>query len=335
MKLLIITQVIDKNDPVLGFFCEWVKEFSKECEKVTVICLKKGEHDLPANIQVLSLGKEEGVSKIKYLWRFFNYIISERKNYDSVFIHMNQIYAVLGWLPWKLMGKKVGLWYAHGKVPFSLRVAHLLIDKAFASTEFGYGIKTKKLQIVGQGIDVNKFLPEPPFEQYKLVTVGRISPVKRLELEIEAFAKIKEKFHTARLQIIGAAGLGEHEKYLEHLKRQVKDLSLGESVVFSGPMRHEELPRAIAQAHIFVNMSNTGSLDKAILEAMSAGVPVISSNASFKSLIADDAYYADSASELAEKVIQIFASGQRVSFRQMVEQNHSLPALIHKIVSHL
>ena len=38
MKLLIITQAIDENNPVMGFFVRWVEEFSKHCEKITVIC---------------------------------------------------------------------------------------------------------------------------------------------------------------------------------------------------------------------------------------------------------------------------------------------------------
>jgi len=43
MKLLIVTQKVDINDDVLGFFHDWIKEFAKNCEKVTVICLGKGE----------------------------------------------------------------------------------------------------------------------------------------------------------------------------------------------------------------------------------------------------------------------------------------------------
>src|SRR3989338_3997811 len=97
MKLLIITQKVDKNDPILGFFHRWLEEFAKNVEKLTVICLGKGEYDLPENVRVLSLGKESGHSKIKYLRRFYKYIWMERKNYDAVFVHMNPEYVILGW----------------------------------------------------------------------------------------------------------------------------------------------------------------------------------------------------------------------------------------------
>ena len=58
MKLLILTQKMDKNDDLLGFFHNWVSEFAKKCEKVTVISLGIGEYSLSDNVKVLSLGKE-------------------------------------------------------------------------------------------------------------------------------------------------------------------------------------------------------------------------------------------------------------------------------------
>src|SRR3989344_8687589 len=58
MRLLIVTQKIDRDDDLLGFFHQWICEFARHCESVTVICLEKGEYALPANVRVLSLGKE-------------------------------------------------------------------------------------------------------------------------------------------------------------------------------------------------------------------------------------------------------------------------------------
>ena len=113
MKLLIITQKVNKNDPVLGFFHRWIIEFAKYFEFVTVICLEMGEYDLPDNVKVLSLGKEERQSRLQYLIQFYWYARHERKNYDAVFVHMNQEYLILaGWL-WRLVGKKVTMWRNH------------------------------------------------------------------------------------------------------------------------------------------------------------------------------------------------------------------------------
>ena len=67
MKLLILTQKVDKEDPVSGFFHGWILELSKRFEKVSVICLEKGNFNLPKNVEVFSLGKESGRSRIKYV----------------------------------------------------------------------------------------------------------------------------------------------------------------------------------------------------------------------------------------------------------------------------
>src|SRR3989344_3692203 len=57
MRLLICTQAADQDDPVLGFFHEWIAGLAKQFESVEVVCLKEGRHALPANVSVHSLGK--------------------------------------------------------------------------------------------------------------------------------------------------------------------------------------------------------------------------------------------------------------------------------------
>ena len=59
LRIAIITQTVDIADTDLGFFHNWIKTFAKRCEKVFVICLKKGELDLPQNVRVFELGKDK------------------------------------------------------------------------------------------------------------------------------------------------------------------------------------------------------------------------------------------------------------------------------------
>ena len=107
VKILIITQKVDQNDDVLGFFHGWIAEFAKHAEQVTVIALGVGGYNLPKNVRVFSLGKERGVSRLEYTLNFYRLIWRERKNYDVVFVHMNQEYVLFGGLLWKLLGKKI------------------------------------------------------------------------------------------------------------------------------------------------------------------------------------------------------------------------------------
>ena len=59
MRLLILTQKIDSQDDLLGFFHGWVAKLAEHFDKITVIALGVGQYQLPANIKVLSLGKEK------------------------------------------------------------------------------------------------------------------------------------------------------------------------------------------------------------------------------------------------------------------------------------
>ena len=195
MKLLIITQKVDNQDDVLGFMHRWIEQFAAQCEQVTVICLFEGRHALPANVRVFSLGKEKGVSRLEYLVRFFRIIWRERAAYDSVFVHMNQIYVLLGGLLWRALGKRVALWYAHGAVPSSLRVAEKMVNTVFTSTKSGFRLPSKKIRVVGQGIDTDFFCPKAreDAQGFRIVVVGRISPIKDYETLILAAEKLQSE----------------------------------------------------------------------------------------------------------------------------------------------
>jgi hypothetical protein len=158
MKLLICTQKVDSEDPILGFFHEWINEFAEHCEKLIIICLEKGESDLPENVQVLSLGKEEGINSFKYIFRFYKYIWKYRQNYNAIFVHMNPEYICLGGIFWRIWRKKVSLWYMHRKVDLKLKFAEKLTNMVFSGTKASFKLKIKKLKVTGHGIDLDIFL---------------------------------------------------------------------------------------------------------------------------------------------------------------------------------
>ena len=220
MKLLVLTQKIDINDDVLGFFHGWVAEFAKHCDQVTVICLYKGEYDLPANVKVLSLGKEKFsncyIAKLLYCLKFYKHIWQERNNYDSVFVHMNQIYVVLGGLFWRVWRKKISLWYTHKKVSLSLRIAEKFVDNIFTASKESFRLESKKVKVMGHGIDTEIFKPlenKTENKVFKILTVGRISPIKDIKTLIRAVSELR--ITNYELQIVGSAGTIEQEKYFQ------------------------------------------------------------------------------------------------------------------------
>jgi len=357
MKILILTQKVDSSDPILGFFLGWIRGLARHCDNVVVVCLYKGTYDLPDNVKVYSLGKEKiqnyekmsvrAVSRIFFTLRFFKYIIAERKNYDAVFVHMNIVYVLVGGWLWKLLGKKISLWHAHGYTSRRLKIAEKITDIIFTSTASGCRLESKKIKIIGQGTDVQKFKCETDRKDgvMNLITIGRISPAKDYETILEAAKILKEQAFEFILHIIGGAGLTEHETYFDKIKNYVKINNLTANVKFHGPVRNDEITKHLCEADLFINTSYTGSLDKGILEAMSCGLPVLTCNEAFFECGFSNAkeftFKKGDFKELAEKILS-FSKKERLEkdelgkeLRDVIIKGHSLETLTNRIISNL
>ncbi|MCK5510808.1 glycosyltransferase family 4 protein [Candidatus Parcubacteria bacterium] len=364
MKLLICTQKVDINDDLLGFFHSWIAEFAKNCEQVTVVCLEKREYDLPDNVRVLSLGKEEISKKLKvckaksslsYVCNLYKYIWKERNNYDSVFVHMNQIYVLLGGIFWRMWQKKVVLWYAHGHVSLGLRIAEKFVDDIFTSTASGCRMKSDKIRIVGQGIDVNKFESKKLSARggsasgwkvksdkiTRLITIGRISPVKDIGTLIKAVDILVKKGINVKLYIVGKIGLSEQDEYYEFLQKLIKEKKLEDNINFAGAAANKNIVKYLQKSDIFVSASQTGSLDKTFLEAMSCGLPVIGCNEALSAVLGDykkDLFYAiGDFHVLSKRIERVIGLGENdyakmgEDLREVVVQEHGLERFVKKI----
>jgi len=293
MKLLIITQAIDVNNPVLGFFVRWVEEFSKKCEKIIVICLEKGEYHLPANVKVLSLGKEcleiknlklEITKKFIYVINFYRYIWHHRNDYETVFVHMNPIYVILGGLMWRLQNKKIGLWYTHKQVDLKLRLAEKLSDFIFTAAKESFNLKTNKLKIVGHGIPVDDFKNPGNIRKEKLftiVSVGRITPIKNLDLLIDAARILKDQGLKFRLILIGGPIKKIDFEYLKKIKNTISNYKLESYINLVGAVSNKKLKEYYWKSDLSINLCPTGGIDKVVLESIASGLPVLVSNRAF------------------------------------------------------
>src|SRR3989344_2109206 len=260
MRLLICTQTVDARDSHLGFFVRWIEEFSKHCEKVTVICLKEGRYKLPENVKVYELGKSVG--SIRRAVRLFSLSWKLRKEYDAVFVHMNPEYIVVAGRLWRLMDKKIALWYTHKSVNLKLRVAVLLAHVVFTASKESFRLATKKVRVMGHGIDTDFFTPDSHILRgAHLLSVGRLMPSKRHDVAVRMAAE------QGRTLLI--AGEGPERESLEALAR-----SLNTPVEFLGGLTQLQLRDEYRKAAVLLHTSETGSLDKVVLEALACGLPV-------------------------------------------------------------
>ncbi len=344
-RLLIITQKIDRTDDLLGFMHGWITEFARQSPLVTAVGLSVGKYDLPSNVRVFSLGKEHHVSRLRYVYNLYRIIWRERSKYDAVFVHMNEVYVLLGAIVWRIMGKKVSLWYAHGSVSTSLRIATFLVHIIFTSTESGFRIKTSKKKVVGQAIDIERFSPSgfPKNKLFTLITVGRISPSKDLETLVRAVSILAKKGKIVRVVIVGKPALSSDADYYAKIKMLIKELSLENSFDFIGSVANDEIVPHLRQSDLFVNMGKTGSLDKAILEAMATSLPILTCNEALYEVLGEYAdeliYHKNDSQALAERITSIMDLSDEErqllggSLREIVVKHHSLRSFVGKILS--
>lgn len=329
MKLLICTQVIDKNDPVLGFFHRWIEEFADKCEQIVVVCLKEGEHSLPQNVQILSLGKEKRRSRAQYIRRFYSHIVRERNNYDAVLVHMNQEYMLLGGLLWRLWGKRIALWRNHkmGSVLtwISCKLAHVVCH----TSPSAYVASYRNAVRMPIGIDIEQFMPGTS-EPHSVLFLGRFDPVKKPELFLEAMEQLEKEGVALRANIYGDPTAG-NEKYAQKIKERFKKLR---NVSFHSSVGSDDTSSIYSAHSIYVNLTPPGSFDKTMGEAMASGCVVVAANDAVRRVIPEELFIKEvsiiAVAEAIKHALQL-SDEARVAVaqksREYVEQEHSLVLL--------
>ncbi len=332
MRLLVTTQALDLDDPVLGFFHGWLVEFAKHCEAIEVICLREGRYQLPTNVRVSSLGKERGRPRVSRVLRFYRLVWSLRNQYDAVFVHMNQEYVLLAGILWRFLGKKVILWRNHKKGTWQTRIAAMLSTRVCYTSPSAYVAHYQNATRMPIGIDTTLFTPTDKAPADSILFLGRLDPVKKLEVFLAALASLEREHVHA--DVYGDATVG-HESYAREVKSKFTGIP---SLEFHGAVRNEETP-AIYRAHaIYCNLTPSGSFDKTIGEAMASGCLPIVANDAVKDVIPTQLFVTDGSTETLVSTLRYalsLAPAEREhiarSCREYVEREHSLALLSQRL----
>lgn len=345
-KLLFITQKVDLDDDILGVYHRWIKELAKRLDVINVICLYKGRVELPGNVEIFSLGKETGRSRIKYTFRFYKYIWNLRGSYNAVFVHMNPVYIALGGFFWKLYGRKIMLWYNHPMGNLMARVGIFFSDKVFCTSPYSFSAKYKKTEIMPVGIDTDFFKPMPEIQKdnKQILYLGRISPIKKIEYLIEASKLLDSQDLDFRLLIVGSSGSAADREYESKLKRMSAVLLSKSKTEFKSAISNHKTPEFYNSSGIFVNLTPTGSFDKTILESMACGSLVLVSNQTVGDMIPKKykdfvIFKEQNINDLAAKIAVCIGIPDEEKksmgglMRELVLERHSLSRLINKLVN--
>lgn len=131
--------------------------------------------------------------------------------------------------------------------------------------------KKKKYEIIVNPVN-EKFINYPisKSKEKKIVSVGRLTEQKNIDLLIDSFSDIEKDFPEYTLTIYGDGNMREH------LSNKIKSLNLENKIAMPGIVNN--IQENIIDASLFVMPSDYEGIPNALIEAMTLGLPVISTD---------------------------------------------------------
>jgi len=109
-------------------------------------------------------------------------------------------------------------------------------------------------------------------DKNRIVYIGRIEELKGIDELLQAFGECCQKNPDIKLTLVGGG-----PKTPWYINRS-RDLGIEGRVEFLGPMSHADAMAILASSSFIVSPSHLEGFPNTVLEAMSIGVPVISSD---------------------------------------------------------
>jgi glycosyltransferase involved in cell wall biosynthesis len=211
----------------------------------------------------------------------------------------------LGWL---------FLWYKKHILPFVLQKADRVIVFSKEQEMFiheRYGVKHSSVRIIPNGISAKSGIGlsgDALHTPMRILYVGRLTVQKCIERLIESVPLLP--FPVA----VTIVGDGEDREKLEELARE----KCSGAVVFEGMKTLAEARTYFSKSDVFVIPSDKEGMPIAIIEAMTAGLPVVGSNVM-------------GIRELLEGVGVLVENPSPESFAEALKRLHSNPVLVKKL----
>jgi glycosyltransferase involved in cell wall biosynthesis len=282
-RIVFITQIVGRSHPNLGATVAKIEALARQVDEVVVLCREAVETDLPENCRVRYFEERTQLRRGARFARVLNDEMSPRPL--AVVVHMVPLYAVLAAPIVRPRRVPLMLWYTHWKGHVVVRLSDFVCTYVLSLDERSYPLRSRKVRAIGHGIDLREFPCQPsvPLDgrPFKVMSLGRYSPPKRLEEIVEGVRIARDRGVDACVELWGTADSPDQHAY----KRELEQLAERRDFVsVGGSIPRTELPAVYAQADVVA--SDFISPDKIVLEACSSCRPVLASHESFDTLFA-------------------------------------------------
>ncbi len=342
------TRKLDEQDDVVGFTVLWVRALAARVDHLTVICQEHHPVTLPENVTVHSMGKERGRGRLGQLAAFYRAAWRAVPRCDAIFCHMIQRYAWLIAPLARLHHAPMTLWYTHPKAGLELRLAFALVDRVVTASPTTFPIASDKVIALGHGIDTSLFHPDASIAEAsppRIVLVARLAPIKHHLTMIRAAALLRDRYGIERVQFTAVGNespqwAGCRDKLRAEIARYGVPVDLKRAVA------QKDIPAIYHRASVALNLTPAGSFDKAALEAMLCGKPVLVANPAFDGLLGAHAEALnirdpEDAGALADRMAALLEAGPDrraeigMDLHRAARRAHSLDGLMDRLIKRL
>lgn len=149
------------------------------------------------------------------------------------------------------------------------------ISSAIAENYVKVGVPAERIFRIPNGVEMPEKAARKDYFGRECLFVGNLrqQPAKGLDVLLEAWKAIADKYPAARLSVVGEGDIESYNKY-------VAALGIGDRVSFVGRVDRSGVSRYMERSDVFILPSRREGMSNALLEAMSYAMPVVATDIS-------------------------------------------------------
>lgn len=278
--LLVINYAMDEKSQVFSHQVEVVNKLADKYDQVSVLTGLIGTYKVSSNVKVFSCNWIPGkrfTSLFRFMTKFLQLLGSNK--FTCIFSHMTSVQSTFISPITRVLRIRHYLWYAHTSDNIYLQISRQLTNGIITSTPGSCPIKGRKVYAIGQSVDSKVFDKKLELETpiIKLIHIGRFDPSKNIESIVAEIKHLRDEHPGLKLNIIGSPSSNKFQHFMESVKSKfMADVQIG-WLTFTPAIERIKLPDELKKYDCFVHAFQ-GSLDKTLVEATLAAIPVVTVN---------------------------------------------------------